>query len=112
MSGVHGELAEQICDVAREGYGTHLDGLGSEGHSIAPEQFAELMWDQFPGMYAREASHVRLAPDDLRLIVSLDQQQRDGKGLPRLLVETLELPASYLDDWQQIPLPGFGLSAS
>jgi len=61
---------------------------------------------------ARAATLARLAPDDLRLIVSLDLQHRHGKGFPWCVVETLGLPESYLGGWQQLPLFELRLSAS
>lgn len=54
MSAVHAEMAEQIGHAGADG----VDGLGSEGHSVKPVQFVDLMWDAHPGMYMREASHV------------------------------------------------------
>jgi len=68
VSGIHRELAEKVCDVCAEGWGAQVDGLGSEGHSVRPEKFPDLVWDEQPAMYAREASYVHdvAAPHHIR----------------------------------------------
>ena len=58
VSGIHRELAETVCDVAADGWGAQADGLGSEGHSVPPERLPELIWDEHPCLYTREASCV------------------------------------------------------
>jgi len=58
VSGIHRELAEKVCDVCADGWGAQVDGLGSEGHSVPPEKIPELIWDEHPGLFTREASSV------------------------------------------------------
>ncbi len=68
VSGIHRELAEKVCDVCADGWGAQVDGLGSEGHSVPPEKIPDLLWDEQPGMYTREASYVydSAAPHHIR----------------------------------------------
>ncbi|MFH0963785.1 MAG: hypothetical protein V2A58_07205 [Planctomycetota bacterium] len=58
VSSIHRELAEKVCDVCAQGWGAQVDGLGSEGHSVPPEKIPDLLWDEQPGLYCREASSV------------------------------------------------------
>ena len=58
VSGIHRELAEKVCDVCADGWGAQVDGLGSEGHSVPPEKIPDLIWDEHPGLFTREASCV------------------------------------------------------